>query len=352
MKRLMSRTILSIATMVVAIWLGVPAVSLARHQIEVESSYRGDGWFEYRLCSMDDPYFPGLVLGGLIQVPFTNHVEFGATPSSWFASLGTNRPPGDAGPYAEWGCVSLNDWTNQIRPFEIVFRARSAERHFKRYLGSYIVFSLSGGDGGSGSDNMIGLWTVPTLIPCSAEEADGAPMNLLTRIAFIDLPDVRITGLQREAARVRGISFDYSRKGTFQLQATRDFRAWTNIAYVFGGPGPTTWMSPDPLNNYGEYFRLLLAAEGHVDFSAGSTGKAVIMRNADAGKLLRCVPRGANIEVQVQTVSGLRYVVKVLLPSGQPQQQRVIEGRDGVSTVWLDAPPLGAGLVTLERLRE
>src|SRR5882672_4951089 len=68
-----------------ALLMALTQICLARHQVEVESTYLGDGRFRYQFRSVDDPFFAYFDLASL-SVPTTNRVEYGPTPSGWIVT--------------------------------------------------------------------------------------------------------------------------------------------------------------------------------------------------------------------------------------------------------------------------
>jgi hypothetical protein len=206
--------------------------------------------------------------------------------------------------------------------------------------------------------NIVGIANVPAVVPCPPDEADSSPTNHLERFAVLNIPDVKISGLVRDGARIRGITFEYPEASTLQLQATRDFQTWTPVTFLYGDPGTTTWTST-PLNNYGDFYRLLLAAEGHTTFTnnlapmaAGDSQTSQPAVSNSEGRVLSCRPRNSSIEVTVQTVLGFRYAINLITQFGQKQPLREIEGSDNPTTVLLDGRITNPVLVTIERLQE
>lgn len=47
------------------IWMFAPWRGLGRDAVELESSYRGNGWFEYRLRTLEDPFFTSITFASI-----------------------------------------------------------------------------------------------------------------------------------------------------------------------------------------------------------------------------------------------------------------------------------------------
>ena len=340
--------------------VGLVGSARARHQVELESTYLGDGWFRYQLRSVDDPFFLFFDLGHL-SVVFPGHTEFGPVPAGWMGQF-TNSA---AGPYITWSFTNCDYVACQTRPYEAIFLARSEQQHFKRAHDALFTmsFSMRGGYHGNLSTvNTVGYARIHALVPCPPEEADSSPTNLVERFTVIQLPDVQIDSLTRVSNEVIGLTFTYSEDSTVQLQATRNFQNWTNVTFLYGNSGTTTWTSGGPLNAYGDFFRLLLAAEGHVPIpsntSAGTASKMARATQPDAaaiptksdGRVLFCVPGTSGIEVQVLTSLNTRYELKLVSSTGETLRRRIVEGTGGTVRSFISGPVPNPVLVTIERL--
>lgn len=110
----MKRAIMAV-TLVCAITFAEPA--RARYQAELESTYLGDGWFQYRLRTINDPFFWFFDVTGLGIYHFSELVELGPATVQWqsrtFAGSSSNAPG------ITWDY--LGAMTSQVRPYEAVF---------------------------------------------------------------------------------------------------------------------------------------------------------------------------------------------------------------------------------------
>lgn len=313
----------------------------ARHQIELESTYLGDGWFKYRLKTVNDPFFLFFDLGSL-GVVFTNRVEYGPFPEDW-TSFEIVSPYGDGG----WGTTNCNSLACQIRPYERVFTVRSSERHFNTRFRGLVTMSFStvgGYHGHATSGNVVGYVTMSQLAPCSAEEADGSATNLLAKVEITSLPDVEITRLERDGDRITGVTFYYDENSTVRLEGTRNFRDWTSIAYIYGSRGYSTWTTNVPLNSFDNYFRLALIAEGHETNlpplnpdSSGSFAAAEprTSTGADNGgiRVLNCRPVAGGVEATIVAEPNQACEVSLLNGAGRTLQSQRITARKNTETV-------------------
>ena len=336
--------------------LATPATH-ARHQVELESTYLGDGWFQYRLRAPDDPFFIFFDLTGLI-VPFPGYTERVPDAPDWSSTI--QGEPDWPETTINWSYPDCGHVACQTRPYERVFLARSDKRHFKRRQNAVVLMSLAmvgGYHGPYTTLNMVGYANINGLFPCDPHEADGSATNLLERLELINLPDPQIGTLIRTGTEIRGITFDYDEPSTVRLEATRDFGRWTNVAYIYGNAGTTSWTTNLALNQFGDFFRLRLIAEGHASSLPPLNGPSVesaqlsqppkVAANSDGARVLSCRPRGEQLEVKVKTPTGTRHVVKLVSSSGEVQQTRTIDGSGAVTELIFNAPMPGPVFVTM-----
>jgi len=335
----------------VAFLLALPLPLAARNQLALETTYLGDGWFRYRLTTVDDPFFAFFELGSLI-LSFENRVEYGPTPDDWEIA-----PTGTA-----WNIIGTAPPGSQPRPYERTFLARSSFRHFKQQVSTVIAMSfgtVGGYHGHVTSMNIVGFVTVNALVPCPESEADGSATNLLSKVTIINLPDVEILSLVRNAGATYGVTFSYGEASTLRLDGTADFHSWNKIAYLYCGAGVTTWTTNQPLDGFGPFYRLALVAEGHVTnlpplnpspspapllVSAG-----VHPRSSPASgtvKVLRCAPVAEGVEVTLATQRGNTYEIALLDSSIRPVQSQSLTSSGDVATVrFKTRPPRSVVLV-------
>lgn len=242
----------------VIIWTLELSVGLARDVLEVESSYRGDGWFDYRLRTLEDPFFKGIRFGQLLPDPFTNYVA-NTLPDHWTNFYYNGK----------WTGIMFDATAPQPRINEISFSVRSSSTHFRRanygfntsILLEFVDFYLGGGIGG--------YVNLECLVPCAPEEADGSPAAIVSRREII--PDVTIDQLILTNGAVHGVSFSWSEPSTVELQGSHDLVNWTSVARFFGNPPQTTWTTNVPLNSFGAFFRLSLIANSHLANAQAAT---------------------------------------------------------------------------------
>jgi hypothetical protein len=325
-----------------AFWLTLVPGSLARHQIELESTYLGDGWFRYQLRTVDDPFFWFFDVG-LLTVPFEDRVEYGPVPSDWVVNTNVTDATG-------WQIAGDPPLGSQVRPYTRTFLVRSGHRSYKQQFGALVVMSLGivgGYHGYATSINIVGYVNTTALVP-SSEPADSST-NLLSTIQVINLPDVEILNLARDPTGTHGLTFSYGESSTLRLEGAFDLTRWTNIAYIYGDAGVTSWTTNVSLDPFGTYFRLALVAEGHVtnlpplnggpwepsalapsDLGFGSVKAPLSSRSA---KVLRCVPTAEGLEVTLASQPGHRYDVSLLDKSGQPTQSQTVVASGDTTTV-------------------
>ena len=234
------------------------SVGLGRDVLELESSYRGDGWFDYRLRTLEDPFFKGIRFGGLVPGPFTNYAA-NTLPDHWtnFFYNGT------------WSGIMFDATVPQPRINEISFSVQSSSTHFRRAKYGFVTiiyvefvdFYQGGGMGG--------YVNLDCLVPCAPEEADGSPAAIVTRMELV--PDVTIDQLIITNGQVHGLTFSWIEPSTVELQGSHDLVNWTTVARFFGNPPQTTWTTNVSLNSFGEFFRLSLIANSHLANAQTST---------------------------------------------------------------------------------
>lgn len=328
----------------VAFLLALPLPLPARHQLDLETTYLGDGWFRYRLRTVDDPFFAFFELGSL-GVSFENRMEYGPTPDDWeIATTGT-----------AWNIIGTAPPGSQPRPYERTFLARSSFRHFKQHVGALITMSfgtVGGYHGHATSMNIVGFVNLNTLVPCPESEADGSATNLLTKVTLINLPDVEILSLVRNAGATYGVTFHYGEASTLRLDGTADFHSWNKIAYLYCGAGVTTWTTNQPLDTFGPFYRLALVAEGHVSnlppvnpssspaplfVSAGANPRS--SPSSGTVKVLRCAPVAEGVEVTIATQPGNTYEIALLDSSASAVQSQSLAPSGYVATVLFKTRP-------------
>jgi hypothetical protein len=294
---------------IVGIIFSIVYSSSARNFAELESTYLGDGWFQYRFKTLVDPFFTSVDVGGLHLMSFTNRVEYGAAPAN--CTNGINAAINTADFY-------YDQTLPQERPYEKTFLVRSSERHFKRAREALFTMSLTIYEMYSGpyfSVNIVGYATMTNLVPCSAEEADGSPTNLISIIELIK--DPKIDELIMIGNSARGVRYSCGSDSTVRLEASRDLINWTNVAYIYGSQGSTTWTTNKSLNGYGNIFRLALLANIHVT-NLPPVGERTISlaRNTTSVntsvKVLTCLPRKDGLETTISTQPGLKYKVDLV----------------------------------------
>jgi hypothetical protein len=228
--------------------------------LRLQSTCLGDGWFQYRMQLLNDPFFSDALVSWL-TLNFTNQIDQGTAPLNW-TNIDYNNP------YSSWSFSS----NAPARPYEITFLVRSSETAFKMGVwtnlnGSMVGFSLTLAesnpvyDPGVYTQNIVGIAYMPCLIPCRPEEADGSPTNFVFDLKLV--PDLLINQLVQTDGILNGVDFIWDAESTFLLQGTADFNQWTNIAYIWSYPPETTWTTNRPLNDFGQFFRLATVAYGH-----------------------------------------------------------------------------------------
>jgi hypothetical protein len=214
---------------------------------EVESTYVGDGWFSYRVKTIGDPRFTVVTLKTLNLPVFLNRVQYGTNSPSWTPSA---DPIG-----ATWNYVSSG---SQPAGYEARFTVRSSERTFRTATVTALGYDFEYVDS-STTQVASGSAEFSVLVPCLPAQADNSPTNRVS--GFDPLPplaDLKIDKLVARGGAIEGIGFSYSGDFTVTLQATTNFVQWSDVARLRGVGVSNVWTTNQPLNSYGNFFRLQL----------------------------------------------------------------------------------------------
>jgi hypothetical protein len=238
------------ALIIVVAWVFALCSGLGKDAIELQSSYTGNGWFQYRLRTLEDPFFKRIDFSQLVPSPFTNYVENTVAPN-WtnFFYQG------------EWDGI-MYDWSvPQPRINEITFSVRSTSTHFRRW--SYGFRTIIGFQFADCYEGYLGGYLgIDCLVPCAADETDGSPAVLDSRVEFI--PDLKIDALIVTNHQVYGVKFSWDEPSTVELQGSKNMRDWNPVARFWGNPPQSSWSTNVSLSPYGQFFRLLLVANRHI----------------------------------------------------------------------------------------
>lgn len=245
------KTIRCLLALAAILFVAQPAVGDGL--FEVESTYLGDGWFKYRVKTLGDPLFPVVDLTSF-GVPFTNRVQYGTNTALWAAeSFNPHR--------ADW---IYDSFSAQGAGYEAVFLARSSERNFRAASIEVLGYSFEFNDGKPGSTNQpaVGRADFSVLIPCAPAQSDNSPTNRVS--GFEALPDLKIDKLLTTGGSVNGLSFSWVGDFTVTLQATTNLTQWRDVTRLFGTGSTNLWTTNQPLNSFGNFFRLHLVGQGHI----------------------------------------------------------------------------------------
>ena len=338
-----------------ALLLGAAAAP-ARDAMTVQSAYLGDGWFRYTVHTTYDPYFLYLDTTWFALGDATG-LERGLNPPHW-----TNSP---LGPGLLW-IFAGNGVGHQVLPYDASFLVHSDRTTFKRGpLGATILMSLStaGGHGYPVLSGIVGYWNVDVLVPCPPEEADGSSPTLPIHSTWMTLPDIEITEILRNGSSPIGLTYYYPDANTMRLEATRDFRSWTNVAYIFGGGSYTSWTNDVPLSNFGSSYRLELVAEGHgtnlpplnpvpsglaAETPSGKSLTTSTIPAAQGPRLLARSLSGPDGEFTFSSIAGRTYSVSLLNDALQPSLTQEVRATASTTTVRLQTARPDFGFLKIQ----
>lgn len=227
--------------------------AFGKDAVELQSRYVGDGWFEYRLRTLEDPFLSELTFDQLAPSPFTNYLE-SVVPTNWTNSFRDG----------EWRGIKFDNSVSQPRITEILFSVKSSSTHFRREsYGFNTGIHVTLAEDYFGRESLGGYLNLECLVPCLPEEADGSSPILISSHEFIS--DILLTELVVTDGSVHGVTFSWDNDSTVQLDASHNLAEWTPVARFFGSPPSTTWTTEESLNSYGTFFRLSLISARHLE---------------------------------------------------------------------------------------
>ena len=228
--------------------------------VRIESSYLGDGWFEYRVTMVDDPYYETATIGA-VSIAFPGRSEYGTDPADWVSD-------GASADRANW---NFDTQQTQTRPYERTFLARSSHTTFKTVdLAAGISLSATpkaalqttaryGEVPPEGTQPGIAVvLQFRGVVPCPPEEADGSMALQSWSVGL--RADLRITSLVLENGAPKSLSYEWTYDSTVSLEASFDLKIWTPVTTILGDAGETIWTATVPLENSGKFYRLTLMA--------------------------------------------------------------------------------------------
>jgi hypothetical protein len=287
--------------------------AMATTSFQLQSTYLGDGLFEYQLNAFNDPFF---VQSALVtaQTGFTNEDYPGPASVNWNQESYDNL-------YSTWGFSG----SAPSAPYGVSWQIQGGQTSYKLVTNNFIggtilqlsvMFSgiypgISSG-GGVFSQNILGCVSLPSLVPCSPDEAGSSPTNFVYTLRLA--PDITINHLIQTNGQISGIDFNWSSAATFMLQGTSDFQNWTNVAVVWSYPPETAWTTNVSLNQFGSCFRLMLMSDGHVTNGASLNLGGTVSPNLPMQPALvnSCKMVGTNVAVNASITPGGGYLLQAM----------------------------------------
>lgn len=115
-----------------------------------------------------------------------------------------------------------------------------------------------------------------------------------------------------------GLSFDWGRESTFVLQGSADLTNWTNISYIWSTPPETSWTTNQPLNDFGNFFRVaFVSGEYTTDLPPLNSSSLRSKTSITAKQARPTIPR-----VTRCNVSNGEIAVSLVLSPNQPCELR------------------------------
>ncbi|MGA3163080.1 MAG: hypothetical protein ABSD77_02620 [Verrucomicrobiota bacterium] len=312
----------------------IPATVNATTFLRLQSTYLGDGWFQYEMDVLNDPFFSEADITDL-RITSSNEIDHSTDSTNWVNYNWDNSS-------SYWHFNS----SYPTRPYEETFLVRSSETSYKlgvftNLQGAIFFLSLYGSDFAptNFSKNIVGYAWVPCLIPCSPEEADNSPTNFVYDLKL--LPDIEINQLIQTNGEFHGVDFTWDDESTFVLQGTADFLNWTNIAYIWSYPPETVWTTNISLGDYGQFFRIALVAGGHssslppLSSSLVLAPKTLAKANvaSTTPRVTSCKPADSNVVVSLATKPNQPVQVQAIDAHGTVYQTQLITPQGTSATV-------------------
>jgi len=311
--------------------------------LELQSTYLGNGWFQYRMNVMNDPFFTVADIPSL-AIDFTNEIAQSVDAANWSFDV----------PY-KGSCSWSLTHSFPARPNTQTFLVHSSETSYRLASGTnadaaLILMSLhlAGVNPGTAvfGQTIVGYAIMPCLIPCRPEDADGSPTNFVYDLKLV--PDIQINRLIQGDGGVNGVNFTWGSESTLLLQGSRDLHQWTNITYLWSYPPETEWTTNQSLSDYGSFFRLNLIADGHVAQTnlpplnnvkfaakvATKIGGPIITR------VTGCQFTQGKVAVMIASQLGLPLQVQVLNGRGEVLKSQEVVPVTSSTTVYFDAASL------------
>jgi hypothetical protein len=227
----------------VALLLTVAPI-LARDFMTLESTYLGDGLFEYKLTFPDDRYWDQVSFGSVLGLAsFTDFVQI---PEGWDV-IGS---PWQQDPELP-----------QPTPYQGVFRAHSDAPGYN--IGTVsVAFTPHWRDWARPLDtNTNGLLVLyanlSCLVPTTETGRALSPTNVVGRIP--GYPELEVQGLVLTNHQPVGLRFNAGPSLPVTIQASDDLKHWKAIASAQGAAAPVTWISSPPFpTGKSAYYRVVV----------------------------------------------------------------------------------------------
>jgi hypothetical protein len=233
------------------VFLGLTLTCEARPFVTLTSGSASNGWFEYQLYYWNDPFFREVGDIALSIPPVTNAFAIEPGAPDWTNSITTNQ--------VYWRYIATNDPRGQtfhlrLQSPNTSVRKGSGTIMFSAWLQTQYVYEEM--------FNLAGIMKLDCLVPCADVDADGSPPSMTSSLEL--RPDIAIDRLLSMSNRLRGVTFSWCWPSTMILESSSNMTSWTNVSYILGDAGSTTWTSSVPLDAVGtRFFRLGLYSTYH-----------------------------------------------------------------------------------------
>ena len=201
----------------------------------------GDGWFEYQLHLQYNAFFD--VFDRLsCNFNFEGFQEFGSTDGADVATAS------DSHVTAEWlGAQPRN--VDRV----ITVRSESSLIGYTDFYFSFLAVPSGWSGGGIVSENIAGYIRFRGLAPCLPDDPDLLGTTTYTNVVMV--PDPQIT-----ACTTDSLTWNWSSGATMRIEASQDLMGWSLVTQLVNSSTVNTWISPVPLDAYGNAFRVNLVS--------------------------------------------------------------------------------------------
>jgi len=337
---------------------GIPFAAHGVDTFRLEARTPASGVFEYELSVPLDPLWSEITVGSLGPSSGGLVLEHEIVPDHW-----------SAGDHLFWEYDPAAG--SLVRPYRALFRSRTEWTAWKQAT-ALILFELGLNmdhpfwqynepcpPGAVCTPYWVGYANLDTIVPCPAEEADRSLPYFYSVVE--SLPDPVIKRILLDERGVLGFDYQIEYESVIQLQSSSDLETWNPVADFLAVKGEQQWLSPEPLIDRGNFYRLNVVAGGHPPEPAPDGLEAVAGASAGVQSVLPSVSSFRPVKAVIATDGSLKLEVEtrergryVLMEGRTPitlKELATFEASSAISTVEVESSVLGrAGFLAVTEL--